>query len=58
MAESDRKKFRIRAEMIRYGIIFGAIVALTFIFRPVVGMSNALVLANSAVIAPLSLSND
>lgn len=58
MAESDRKKFRIRAEMIRYGIIFGAIVALTFIFRPVFGMSNALVLANSAVIAPLSLSND
>lgn len=58
MAESDRKKFRIRAEMIRYGIIFGAIVALTFIFRPVLGMSNALVLANSAIIAPLSLSND
>ena len=58
MAESDRKKFRIRAEMIRFGIIFGAIVALTFIFRPLIGMANAVVLANSAVIAPMSLSND
>ena len=58
MAESDRKKFRIRAEMIRFGIIFGAIVALTFIFRPLIGMANAVILANSAVIAPMSLSND
>lgn len=58
MAAEDRKKFRLRAEMIRYGIIFGVIAALTLIFTPVLGMANALVLANSAVIAPMSLSND
>lgn len=58
MAEADRRKFRIRAEMIRFGIIFGAIAALTFIFRPVLGMANALVLANSVIITPISLSND
>ena len=45
MAEADRKRFRIRAEMIRFGIIFGTIAALTFIFRPVLGMANALILA-------------
>ena len=58
MAAEDRKKFRLRAEMIRFGIIFGVIAALTLIFTPVLGMANALVLANSAVIAPMSLSND
>lgn len=58
MAEADRKRFRIRAEMIRFGIIFGTIAALTFIFRPVLGMPNALILANSVVITPISLSND
>ena len=58
MAEDFRKKFRIRSEMIRFGIIFGTIIALTFIFRPVLGMANALILGNSAVIAPMSLAND
>ena len=58
MAEADRRKFRIRAEMIRFGIIFGVIAALTLIFRPVLGMANALILANSVVITPISLSND
>ena len=58
MAEADRRKFRIRAEMIRFGIIFGIIAALTLIFRPVLGMANALILANSVVITPISLSND
>ena len=58
MSNTFRQKFKIRSEMIRFGIFFGTIAAITFSFRPILGMGNALTLANSVILIYISLSVD
>ena len=58
MREGIKNKFKIRNDMIHFGIFFGTIAAITFAFRPVLGMGNALALANSVIMIYISLSND
>lgn len=51
-------KFEIRREMIKMAIYFGIVVTLLFLLRPVLGTGNAMVLSNSFMVIPMSLSND
>ncbi len=53
-----RFHIEIRTEMIKMAIYFGIVVVLLFALRPLIGTENAMVLSNSFMIIPMSLSND
>lgn len=53
-----KPKIELRREMIKLAIYFGIVIGLLLLLTPLLGTANAMILSNSFLIVPMSLSND
>ncbi len=54
----NKPKIEVRREMIRLAVYFGIVIGLLLLLKPVLGTGNAMILSNSFLVVPMSLSND